>query len=127
MAERADDLRDHLRGAHAGSQQAMGDDPDDFHAWLRQLLRNNAANVARDYRATAKRRLDREVALGAGAGLPLPAAGPTPSGEAAARETAAAVEAALARLPAESRDVLALRNKERLSWGDIGLRLGRTP
>ncbi len=100
-----------------------GADADAFRAWLRQLLRNNARNVARDYRATDKRRLDREVTLDAG-DLPLRAFGPTPSAEAVARETNAALEAALARLPAEYREVLTLKNKERLPFDEIGRRLG---
>ena len=104
-----------------------GDDPDDFRAWLRQLLRNNAANLTRDFRATAKRCLEREVALDGGAGPTLASADPTPSAEVAAAETSAAVEAALARLPPEYRDVLTLRNKERHAFVEIGRRLGRTP
>src|SRR5829696_9456278 len=50
-----------------------GGSEEELLAWLRQLLRNNLANFARDYRRTGKRRLDRERLLDAGGASSSPA------------------------------------------------------
>jgi RNA polymerase sigma-70 factor, ECF subfamily len=100
-------------------------------AWLRQLLRNNLANFARDYRQTGKRRIDREVALdtpdssGGPAGQ-VPADTTSPSGHAAADEQAEMVRRTLERLPEDYRRVLTLRYQEGRSFDEIAQLLGRS-
>jgi RNA polymerase sigma-70 factor (ECF subfamily) len=108
-----------------------GGSPEELRAWLRRLLLNNVANFTRHYRATAKRRAGREVALEAGhsseeRGAGLAADVPTPSVQAVANEQAAALQAAMAQLPEDYRQVLALRHQEQLSFEEIGTRLDRT-
>jgi len=107
-----------------------GESEEEWRAWLRRLLLNNLANFVRDYHGTAKREVGREVALEGGSSdgaIREPASpSPTPSSEAVARETAEAVEAALAHLPEDYREVLRLRQQERLSFAEIGARMGRT-
>jgi RNA polymerase sigma-70 factor (ECF subfamily) len=103
----------------------------ELRAWLRRLLLNNLATFARDYRATAKRDVGREVGLAPadrpGPGAALPSAGePSPSTVAMAQEEAAALRHVLDRLPEDYRRVLLLRHLEELPFEEIGRRLGRS-
>lgn len=99
-------------------------------AWLRRILLNNIANFKRHYCGTGKRQLGREVPLGEGPlGEPspeVPVAGPSPSSLLVAEEQDAALAGALGRLPDEYRRVITWRNYDRLSFGEIGDRLGRS-
>jgi RNA polymerase sigma-70 factor, ECF subfamily len=103
----------------------------EWRAWLRRLLLNNLANFARHYRQTGKRRLDREVALdphpSASGPTPGPAADtPSPSRQVMAGEAADELQAAMARLPEDYRQLLALRYQEERSFEEIGRIMGRT-
>src|SRR5262245_33106202 len=85
-----------------------GDSEAELLAWLRRLLLNNLANFTRHYRATDKRRVALEVALGGADSSCAPGAAvaddaPSPSGEAQAREQDEAVRRALERLPEDYR------------------------
>jgi RNA polymerase sigma-70 factor (ECF subfamily) len=97
----------------------------EFLAWLRCLLHHRLTNFARRYRKTRKRGLGREVALATGdsSGFGpdnLPGDTATPSREAMARERVEALERVLARLPADYRQVIALRYHDDLSFQEIG-------
>jgi RNA polymerase sigma-70 factor (ECF subfamily) len=99
-------------------------------AWLRCILLNNLANLTRHYRNTGKRQVQREVDL---AHLPLEEmAGPledqgvSPSSQERARERDEALERALAQLSEDQREAIRLRNYERLSFEEVGQRLGRS-
>ena len=102
----------------------------ELQAWLRRLLLNNVANFTRHYRGTDKRAVGREVRLEAGASdvahPGLAAETPSPSGEAVANEQAVVVQAALARLPDDYRQVLVWRYQEGRSFEEIGQQLQRT-
>jgi RNA polymerase sigma-70 factor (ECF subfamily) len=107
----------------------QGGSDDELRAWLCRLLLNNLANFARHYRATDKRRIEREVTLPAerpSGGSDLPGADPTPSVLASDRETAEAIGRALARLPDDYRQVIVLRNQEDRSFEEIAALLGRS-
>jgi RNA polymerase sigma-70 factor (ECF subfamily) len=100
-------------------------------AWLRCLLQHRLANFARRYRKTRKRGLDREVALPSGDSSPsgphnLAGDTPTPSREAMARERVEALERVLARLPADYRQIIALRYQDELSFEEIGRIMARS-
>jgi RNA polymerase sigma-70 factor (ECF subfamily) len=95
---------------------------EDLKAWLRQILVNNLKNVHRHYAGTDKRRVDREAPLEA-AGA---ATGPGPATLAVQREQQDALDAALARLPDQYLRVVLLRNREHLSFEEIGATIGRT-
>jgi RNA polymerase sigma-70 factor, ECF subfamily len=108
-----------------------GDSEEELLAWLRQLLLHKMANFRRHYRGTGKRTVAREVALQAGDtssqwGPGLPADTPSPSSHAAANEDAQALQAALARLPEEYRQVLLLRHDEGRPFEEIGRLMNRT-
>ena len=104
--------------------QFKGNSEDELRAWLRQILLHNLANFTRRYRATAKRRLGREVALevsGSSAdregGLTLDAL--SPSGLAMEEEQAQALRWALERLPDDYRQVILLHYQEQRPFEDI--------
>jgi RNA polymerase sigma-70 factor (ECF subfamily) len=102
-------------------------------AWLRRILRHNAANLARHYAQTGKRQVRREVALRVPAddsGAPGAAEpsdhGETPSQQLIRRERELLVADALARLPEDHREVIVLRNLERLPFDEVARRMGRS-
>jgi RNA polymerase sigma-70 factor (ECF subfamily) len=100
-------------------------------AWLRQILLNNVANFTRRYRDTAKRAVDREVALvsddSSQAGPALPDPMLTPSSQAVEREQAESLQRALARLPDDYRQAIVLRYLEGRSFEEIGQLMARSP
>ena len=102
----------------------QGDSEDELRAWLRQILLHNLANFTRRYRATAKRRLGKEVALdvsGSSAdregGLILDAL--SPSGLAMEEEQAQSLRRALGRLPDDYRQVILLHHQEQRPFEEI--------
>jgi RNA polymerase sigma-70 factor (ECF subfamily) len=107
----------------------QGNSVAELRAWLRRLLLNNLATFARDYRATAKRAVGREVALPQGnpSGMAaLVETGASPSTMAMAQEEADALRRVLERLPADYRLALLLRHLEELPFDEIGRRMGRS-
>ena len=111
--------------------QFKGNSEDELRAWLRQILLHNLANFTRRYRATAKRRLGREVALevsGSSAdregGLTLDAL--SPSGLAMEEEQAQALRWALERLPDDYRQVILLHYQEQRPFEDIAPLMNRS-
>lgn len=91
--------------------------PEDLLRLLAIMVRNKVADEAR------RKDLGRDAEELEGAAAAVPAPGPSPSVVAATRELAAA---ARARLPADLREVLALRD-ESLGWNEIATRVGGTP
>src|SRR5262249_31493145 len=97
----------------------------------RQLLLNNLADFVRRYRASAKRRVGREVSLDNGdssaeRGGGLAADISSPSAQAMAPEEAAVLGRALTRLPEDYPQVLKLRYEDDLSFEEIGRRIERS-
>ncbi len=114
--------------------QFHGESEVELLAWLRQVLLNNLSTFTRSYRATEKRRVDREVALDAngpgreqGKAIPVRDNVLTPSGELMEGEQARALDQALARLPEDYRRVIALRHEEQRSFEEIARLMGRSP
>jgi RNA polymerase sigma-70 factor (ECF subfamily) len=97
-------------------------------AWLRRILLNRLATEAERYTATEKRQIGREVAEGnlpAGKTIDdLSDPGASPSARVLAQEQEEQLEKALAQLPEHYRQVIRWRNDERLTFGEIGQRLG---
>lgn len=97
-------------------------------AWLRMILLNNITNSVRHFECTQKRQLSREVPLDGphgGDGF-LADPHPTPSKELISLERELALERALARIPGEMKAAIVLRNREHLSFAEIGLQLQRS-
>lgn len=128
--EGASDLvQEALLEAHRDLGRYTGGTERELQAWLRRLLLHKVAHVARWYRGTNKRRMDREVSLSAvqPGGNPsdfLVADHTSPGGRASKREEETALVAALGRLPQRMRQVVLWRHHEDCSFDEIGRRLG---
>jgi RNA polymerase sigma-70 factor (ECF subfamily) len=127
----SDLVQDTLLDAVRGFGRFQGGSEEELLAWLRRLLLNNLISFSRRYRETDKRQVAREVRLEGGdtsGGPPaeLAAATPSPTSQAMRHEEAEALEAALARLPEEYRQVLTLRYREGRSFEEIAPVMGRT-
>lgn len=117
--------------AHRDFGQFQGKSEAELLAWLRRLLLNNLANFRRRYAASDKRAANREVALG-GAGSSsnwceaLAGDMSSPSGQAMQAERDEALEAALARLPPDYRQVVEFRYRDGLPFEEIAARMHRS-
>jgi RNA polymerase sigma-70 factor (ECF subfamily) len=112
--------------AHRDFERFGGESERQWLGWLRGILKHNMADFVRHYRGTAKRQARREVPLRDPAastmarGAPEPAApGATPSQEVIRMDDELRVAAALAELPDDYRQVIALRNFQRLSFNEV--------
>src|SRR5262245_28326710 len=117
--------------AHRDFAQFHGASSGEWRAWLRQLLINNAANFARRYRATEKRRLGREVSVNppgtsSERGGALAADQTSPSGRVARIEETESLLRALEQLPEDYRRVIVLRYQEQLPFEEIAVRMNRS-
>ncbi len=121
-----------LLEAHRGFGQFQGETEKEWLAWLRAIVRHNAADFVRRYRGTLKRKAQREVPLRNPAdthpvGAPEPAArDATPSQEVARLEDELRVSLALERLAPDHQEVIVLRNLERLPFAEVAERMGRS-
>src|SRR5262249_47428504 len=108
--------------AHAHFERFHGRTEGGLLAWLRRILVNHLANVARHFQAGGR---DREGALNHGdSSLPLgdhvADEGPSPSSRAMAREADEDLRRALEKLPDDYRQAVRLRQWENLPFDEIG-------
>jgi RNA polymerase sigma-70 factor (ECF subfamily) len=102
-------------------------------AWLRRILARNMADQARHHRAGGRdvgRRESLEVLLERSSTAlhnALAASFVSPSHAAVQREQVVALADALESLPEDYREVIRLRNLERLSFIAVAARMGRSP
>jgi RNA polymerase sigma-70 factor (ECF subfamily) len=127
----SDLVQETLLEAHQDRSGFRGNTYGEFLGWLRQILLNNLANYRRHYQQTGKRRTAREFSLDAdgsvsGFNVELVDDTTSPSGKAIRREEADALQGALDKLPDDYRQVLILRNREHLSFAEIGSRMNRS-
>jgi RNA polymerase sigma-70 factor (ECF subfamily) len=105
--------------------------PMPFRLWLRQLAQDRLLNLRRDHIGTARRSVEREVALpddsAAELARQLLAPGSSPSQRLRRQELAQRVREAMARLSESDREVLLLRHFEGLSNPEVAALLGLTP
>lgn len=97
-------------------------------AWLRRILQHNLTDLDREFRGTAARDVRRE--LHASDSRPIEHVADdaqSPSSEIASVEESRRLEHFLSRLPEGYREVIMLRNRDRLRFAEIGERLGRSP
>jgi RNA polymerase sigma-70 factor (ECF subfamily) len=120
-----------LLEAHRGFERFQGATEAEWLAWLRRILDHNAADFVRRYRGTGKRQVGREVPLAgadsSAAGCPEPSAGDeSPSAAAVRHEGELALTAALAKLTPDHREVIVLRNLQRLPFDEVAQQMGRS-
>jgi RNA polymerase sigma-70 factor, ECF subfamily len=124
----SDLVQETMLDAHKDFDQFTGRTCEEFFVWLQCLLRHNFSNFVRAYRTRAKRAVKRE--------MPLPAQfdqvstderRPTPESPpdgATRQESKARYARAVERAPDEIRELIRLRFDERLTFEDIGDRMG---
>jgi len=109
----------------------------EWRSWLRSILRRRLLHLVRKQVLAGKRSVQREVPLppdptesgstGANAQAGLASTGSSPSLQARRNEAADTLARQLARLPAQYREVLVLRNLQGLPFDEVARRMGRTP
>lgn len=121
-----------LLEAHRALHEFQGTTEAEWCAWLKRILAHNAADFVRHYRGTAKRQARREVPLHAQRGdqssytRDVAAVGESPSQMAMRREEEIVVADALGRLTDDHREVIMLRNLQRLPFDEVARRMNRT-
>ena len=119
--------------AHRDFPRFDGSTERELLAWLRRILARNLADQARRQKA-GLRDIRRQVSLeamldrsSARMQQALVAVVSSPSAAAAQREQAVLLADALAGLPPDYREVIILRNLERLRFEEVAARMGRSP
>ena len=119
--------------AHRGFANFRGTSEGEWLAWLRQILAHNAADFVRRYRGTEKRQVRREgplyVRSADRSGEYLRDSsdpGETPSDLVSRREKEIELAEAVARLSDDDREVILLRNLQRLPFREVAQRMGRS-
>jgi RNA polymerase sigma-70 factor, ECF subfamily len=131
-ADASDLVQQTLLEAHRDFAQFRGGSEKEWLAWLRQILAHNAAEFARHYRGTDKRRVGLEVAMQpASDGVAHPGREPSDPGESPSqqlirKEHEVLIADALVQLPADYREVIDLRNLQRLPFAEVAVRMGRS-
>lgn len=115
-----------LLAAHRARDQFRGDSPRAYRGWLRRILLNVLAKFRRRWRCRV-RAAAREVPFGQPHADFSPVHHDTPSQLAHQGEQQEALAAAVAALPDEQRQAIALRIDDGLSFAEIGRRLGKSP
>lgn len=121
-----------LMHAHRDFGQFRGQSQRELLAWLHRILINQGARTRRDYQQTAKRDLSREVPLDSsdasknGTVATVAAATETPSHYAMAREDQQRLERTLESLDETDGQVIRWRNRDLLTFAEIGSRLQMT-
>ncbi|HND53974.1 MAG TPA: sigma-70 family RNA polymerase sigma factor [Pirellulaceae bacterium] len=134
----SDLVQETMLGAYRDFGAFQGSNERQLLGWLRQILLNRLHTFVQKNLHAAKRNLRREVSiedLGAAlakstamleAGGLLADRGPSPSAEAIRRENAVQLADHLAKMPSDYRDVIVLRNLQKLSFEEIGQRMERS-
>jgi RNA polymerase sigma-70 factor (ECF subfamily) len=117
--------------AHRDFDRFQGQTEAEWLAWLRRILTHNALDHVRRYHGTAKRQAGRELTARPGGEKSTwqaepRAPGPSPSEELIRRDEELRMATALARLTPDHRQVIVLRNLERLPFDQVAQRMGRS-
>jgi RNA polymerase sigma-70 factor (ECF subfamily) len=113
---------------HRNFRAFRGTTAEECFAWIRTMLRNNVVDAIRRFEGSQKRDIAREQPLDKDAcgDASLATVVRQPDGSAIRHEDAAAVAAALARLPDDHRRVIELRYWRGLAFAEIGEAMGRS-
>jgi len=127
----SDLIQETLTEAFLAFERFSGQTEEELLAWLQRILANNAINLARRFRSTGKRCLDRERSIDRRTvrttlGDRLADPSPSPPAEVELDEEAEAMERALRQLPEDYRRVIVLRHRENQSFAEVAQTLDRT-
>lgn len=117
--------------AYRGFNRFEGASEGEWLAWLRRILEHNAADFVRYYQG-GKRHVGKEIALDKptddshALALQPAADDDTPSQALVKCESELQLVAALEQLSEDHREVIVLRNLQRLPFDDVAARMGRT-
>lgn len=134
-ADASDLVQQTLLEAHRDFDRFEGRSEGEWFTWLRRILSHNAADVARRFGKAAKRDVRREVRFADGAasdfssrpGAPEPAAADaTPSEQLVNADDQLRLAEAICQLPDDYREVVLLRNIQRLPFADVAERMDRS-
>jgi RNA polymerase sigma-70 factor (ECF subfamily) len=122
-----------LLEAYRDFERFQGTTEAEWLAWLRRIVAHNAVDFARHYQGAEKRQACREVPLSpaSDSGPPkgpgeLAAAGESPSQQLVRRERELQLAEAISGLAADHREVIVLRNLQRLPFDEVAARMGRS-
>ena len=127
----SDIVQETLMEAHQAFDRFHGQTREEMLAWLRQILRNNLLNAARRYRQTASRQVALEVRLGGRVQPSRESRWSIPNRDRGRRRFNRKRNSDYSK-PLRSyfrpnyREVVELRNRERLTFADVGQRIGRS-
>ncbi len=129
----SDLIQQTLLEAHRGFDRFRGQSEGEWLAWLKQILKNNAADFVRHYRGTAKRQARREIPLHVQSNdrsdyirEPSDGGGETPSQIVIQHEDEIRLADAITKLSPDHQEVIMLRNVQRLPFDEIAEQMGRT-
>ncbi len=125
----SDLVQESLVEAQRGIFAFRGESEAELLAWLRQILKNNLADVHRRYLQTEKRAVIRERPIDGDGSGPIgaePEDWDTPSRLVGQQDEERALLQALTRLSEDYREVIQLRNWQLLSFAEIGRKLQRS-
>ena len=118
--------------AHRDFARFRGETDQEWLAWLRQILNHNKCDAVRHYGSAGKRAARREVRIheidedSSQPGIEVPSPGDSPSQIALHNERELLVAEAMTQLSDDHREVIILRNLQRLSFDEVAHQLGRT-
>ena len=122
-----------LLDAHRDFDRFAGSNQQEWLAWLRQILNHNFQDAVRYYGTAGKRAARREISLSPPNGIESGMAvfepvspGDSPSQLAVHNEREILLAEAISQLSEDHREVVILRNIQRLPFDEIAIRLGRT-
>jgi RNA polymerase sigma-70 factor (ECF subfamily) len=124
----SDVVQQSLLDAYQGFDRFKGTTSSEWLAWLRRIVANNVADCVQHYQGVAKRRVGLEVPLQDAWGnvIDISATGESPSQELLRKEDELLLADALTRLPPDQRNVIVMRNLQRLPFEEVARRMGRT-
>jgi RNA polymerase sigma-70 factor (ECF subfamily) len=131
--EPSDLVQEALLEAHRDFPQFGGDSEREFLVWLRRILVRNLLDQAKHHTAQARdcrRQQSLESLLSESSdalGRALAHSGSTPSGPVQRREQAVLLADVLEGLPPDYREVILLRNMQKLPFDEVAARMGRRP
>ena len=116
--------------AHRGFENFRGRTPEEWLAWLKQIVQHNVLDADKHYRGANRRDVRRERTISdptlSHADWSPADPGPSPSQLLSKAERELQVAVAIESLPDDYRQVVLLRNLERLSFDDVAERMNRT-